>query len=511
MEWGCSAALAVVLFFFSWSVVFVPLLVQIRDGPSVDCEGGCAFHHLVCVPFPHPTQHGPFSHVMPNDVKFDGRAAFQDAVSAGFFLDLDGLLVLVTDDMSSSPHWNVSEFQASCGSVDPGNSQRGKEDTKSKATSQSLLISSIPQVWIECFGDKSLFSVFYWVLAGVVASAMKTMQMMPFELQAAAAFAWLFPFTGLGEKALDLIGLVVQMVKAAAAFFGHITLVGLIAVFSLSNWCTGFCTAVFGSREFLTQVGTEATQQLGSCTIVVTSAAAQALEIAAPALEGVLLTLEGNRCIGDGAVRCVSLTLRARGLLRGAHVLGLRMLLDEATRLGADRVLVQKSGYFGRSAAPSARDLDLIRRSAAVGARAALDGVSGVAGMDEDHGVEMSMIAFPRIKGVKPQSVQPKELAHWCWPIFNSLHAACKYGQTCAKSYTSAPPPPPPPHKHTHTHTHHQSTKVQKLPTPVGRLARTLSLAGGHAGRATLGAPQRGGDGSDGPARFCATSGWRSR
>ena len=208
----------------------------------------------------------------------------------------------------------------------------------------------------------------------------------------------------LGAKALDLIGLVVQMVKAAAAFFGHITLVGLIAVFSLSHWSTGFCNAVFGGKEFLTQVGIEATQQLGSCTIVVTSAAVQALEIAAAALEGVLLTLEGNRCIGDGAARCVSLTLRARGLLRGGHVLGLRMLIDEATRLGADKVLVQKSGFFGRSAAPNARDLDLIRRSAAVGARAALDGVSGVAGMDEDHGGEMSVIAFPRIKGGKPQS-----------------------------------------------------------------------------------------------------------
>ena len=77
-----------------------------------------------------------------------------------------------------------------------------------------------------------------------------------------------------------------------------------------------------------------------------------------------------------------------------------------ATRLGADKVLVQKSGYFGRSAAPNARDLDLIRRSAAVGARAALDGVSGVAGMDEDHGGEMSVIAFPRIKGGKPFDIE---------------------------------------------------------------------------------------------------------
>ena len=41
---------------------------------------------------------------------------------------------------------------------------------------------------------------------------------------------------------------------------------------------------------------------------------------------GVLLTLEGNRCSGDGAARCVLLTLRARGLLHGGHVLGLRVL-----------------------------------------------------------------------------------------------------------------------------------------------------------------------------------------
>lgn len=71
-------------------------------------------------------------------------------------------------------------------------------------------------------------------------------------------------------------------------------------------------------------------------------------------------------------------------------------------RLGAGKVLVQKSGYFARSAAPNARDLDLIRRSAAVGAKAALEGVSGVAGLDEDHGGEMAVISFPRIKGGKP-------------------------------------------------------------------------------------------------------------
>ena len=85
------------------------------------------------------------------------------------------------------------------------------------------------------------------------------------------------------------------------------------------------------------------------------------------------------------------------------HVLGLRMLLNEASRLGADKVLLQMRGYFRRFAALNARDLNLIRRLAAVRAGAAFDGVSGVAGINGDHGVDMSVIAFPRIKGILPQ------------------------------------------------------------------------------------------------------------
>ena len=79
------------------------------------------------------------------------------------------------------------------------------------------------------------------------------------------------------------------------------------------------------------------------------------------------------------------------------------MLLDEASRLGADKVLLQKSGYSRRFAAPNVRDLDVIRRFAAVRAVSACDGVSGVAGIDEDQGVDMSVIAFSRIKRVLPQ------------------------------------------------------------------------------------------------------------
>ncbi|MFK5924173.1 MAG: pyrophosphate--fructose-6-phosphate 1-phosphotransferase [Verrucomicrobiota bacterium] len=70
--------------------------------------------------------------------------------------------------------------------------------------------------------------------------------------------------------------------------------------------------------------------------------------------------------------------------------------------LGAEKVLVQKSGYFARSAAPNDADLELIKQSAGIAAQGALAGTSGVAGLDEDQGNEMRVIEFPRIKGGKP-------------------------------------------------------------------------------------------------------------
>lgn len=70
--------------------------------------------------------------------------------------------------------------------------------------------------------------------------------------------------------------------------------------------------------------------------------------------------------------------------------------------LGAEKVLVQKSGYFARSAAPNQQDLELIKRSAGIAAKGALEGISGVAGLDEDQDNTMRVIEFPRIKGGKP-------------------------------------------------------------------------------------------------------------
>ena len=70
--------------------------------------------------------------------------------------------------------------------------------------------------------------------------------------------------------------------------------------------------------------------------------------------------------------------------------------------LNAEKVLVQKSGYFARSGKPNERDLDLIKQSAFFGAEKAIIGESGVAGLDDDHGQELRLIEFERIKGGKP-------------------------------------------------------------------------------------------------------------
>ena len=74
--------------------------------------------------------------------------------------------------------------------------------------------------------------------------------------------------------------------------------------------------------------------------------------------------------------------------------------------LNAEKVLVQKSGYFARSAKPNERDLDLIKQSAFFGAEKAIIGESGVAGLDDDHRQELRLIEFERIKGGKPFDVK---------------------------------------------------------------------------------------------------------
>ena len=73
-----------------------------------------------------------------------------------------------------------------------------------------------------------------------------------------------------------------------------------------------------------------------------------------------------------------------------------------AKELKAEKMLVQKSGYFARSAKPNHQDLDLIKVSAFFGAEKAMNKESGVAGLDDKKNSELNLINFNRIKGGKP-------------------------------------------------------------------------------------------------------------
>ena len=70
--------------------------------------------------------------------------------------------------------------------------------------------------------------------------------------------------------------------------------------------------------------------------------------------------------------------------------------------LNAEKTLVQKSGYFARSAKPNKRDLELIQNSAGLATEVALVHRSGVIGKDMDNDNKLGLIDFNRIKGGKP-------------------------------------------------------------------------------------------------------------
>jgi pyrophosphate--fructose-6-phosphate 1-phosphotransferase len=73
-----------------------------------------------------------------------------------------------------------------------------------------------------------------------------------------------------------------------------------------------------------------------------------------------------------------------------------------AERLDAQKVMVQKSGYFSRSAAPNQRDLELIKSMTDLAVSSALRGEPGVIGHDEERGDQLRAIEFSRIRGGKP-------------------------------------------------------------------------------------------------------------
>lgn len=72
-----------------------------------------------------------------------------------------------------------------------------------------------------------------------------------------------------------------------------------------------------------------------------------------------------------------------------------------AEKLGAEKVMVQKSGYYARAAAANREDLRLIKSMTDYAVDCALRGQSGVVGHDEEAGDLLSAIDFGRIKGGK--------------------------------------------------------------------------------------------------------------
>jgi diphosphate-dependent phosphofructokinase len=70
--------------------------------------------------------------------------------------------------------------------------------------------------------------------------------------------------------------------------------------------------------------------------------------------------------------------------------------------IGAEKTLVQKSGYFCRSAAANTDDIRLIKGMVDLAVECALRGESGVIGHDEEDGDRLRAIEFPRIRGGKP-------------------------------------------------------------------------------------------------------------
>ena len=75
-------------------------------------------------------------------------------------------------------------------------------------------------------------------------------------------------------------------------------------------------------------------------------------------------------------------------------------------KLGAEKTMVQKSGYYARAAAPNKKDLELIHACAVKAVECAFAGIGGVVGKDEGNHNDLRACEFERIKGGKPFNVR---------------------------------------------------------------------------------------------------------
>lgn len=73
-----------------------------------------------------------------------------------------------------------------------------------------------------------------------------------------------------------------------------------------------------------------------------------------------------------------------------------------ASKIGAEKVMVQKSGYYSRAAAANPKDLNLIKSCVDKAVEAALAGESGLIGHDENNNDILRACEFERVAGGKP-------------------------------------------------------------------------------------------------------------
>ena len=88
-----------------------------------------------------------------------------------------------------------------------------------------------------------------------------------------------------------------------------------------------------------------------------------------------------------------------------------------AKRLNAEKILIQKSGYFARSSKANESDLKLIFELADYAEQSGIDGRNGVIGWDENRNNKLSCIEFNRIKGGKPFDTSSK----WYIKMMNEI------------------------------------------------------------------------------------------
>ena len=88
-----------------------------------------------------------------------------------------------------------------------------------------------------------------------------------------------------------------------------------------------------------------------------------------------------------------------------------------AARLNAEKVLVQKSGYYSRAAAANGEDLRLIKSCTDLAVDCARRREGGVIGHDEERDDLLRAIEFDRIAGGKPFDIdQP-----WFEELLNAI------------------------------------------------------------------------------------------